>query len=201
MRLIDIVKFKILYCRTAYRTFQIMFCTVLRNLKSPQNVGSIIRSHVALGGGSFIILGQSKPWQFKKGTQAFSRKLETICDITYFEHDDEFFKWCADTSTESIAIEISESASSVSQFIFPRRTAIIVGNDATGLPDNFVSRCDYEVYIPQFGPVGSLNVAIACSIAMFEYAKIFNRPQLIAGHKFVGEAKENENYISFNSRT
>lgn len=68
-----------------------MFATILRELQSPKNVGMIIRSHVALGGGPLVFLGYESPWKFKKGTQAFSRKLEKKCEILNIDNDDFFF--------------------------------------------------------------------------------------------------------------
>jgi len=52
------------------------FCTVLHKLKSPQNVGMIVRSHVANNGAEIVFVGNDLPWEFKKGSQSFSRKLE-----------------------------------------------------------------------------------------------------------------------------
>jgi len=54
------------------------FNTVLFQVFSPQNVGMIIRSHVAFGGKALIFVGYDKPWSFKTGTHGFSRKLEKI---------------------------------------------------------------------------------------------------------------------------
>jgi 23S rRNA (guanosine2251-2'-O)-methyltransferase len=49
-----------------------MFCTVLNRLKSPTNVGMIVRSHVAFGGQQVVFIGDDKPWEFRKGSQSFS---------------------------------------------------------------------------------------------------------------------------------
>ena len=71
-----------------------MFCTILHNLQSPTNVGTIVRSHVAFGGNEVVFVGHDRPWRFKKSTQAFSRRLERLCDITYLNSDDDLFDWC-----------------------------------------------------------------------------------------------------------
>ena len=46
-----------------------MFWTVENELKSPENAGMIVRSHVAFGGQEIVIIG-SEPWRFKKRAQA-----------------------------------------------------------------------------------------------------------------------------------
>lgn len=53
-----------------------LLATALRDLKSPHNVGQIVRSHVAFGGGPLVFVGRDAPWRFTRTTQAFSRKLE-----------------------------------------------------------------------------------------------------------------------------
>ncbi len=58
-----------------------MFATVLHNLKGPRNVGQIIRSHVAYGGGPLLFVGHDEPWKFRASTSRYSRKLEKHCDI------------------------------------------------------------------------------------------------------------------------
>jgi len=148
-----------------------VFVTALHRLKSPQNVGMIVRSHVAFGGAQVLFVGYDRPWRFRKGSQAFSRKLERQCEIIFIEDDHALFVWCREQGYVPVAVEISPSAARVDRFRFPEHAALIVGNEATGLPDDLRNQCEHQVLVPQFGPVGSLNVAVACSIAQYEHAK------------------------------
>jgi 23S rRNA (guanosine2251-2'-O)-methyltransferase len=128
-----------------------MFCTVLYRLKSPQNVGMIIRSHVAFGGERVVFVGHEHPWQFKKGTQSFSRKLQERCDLVSISTDDEFFAWCLAEDLHPVALEIASPPTFLNEFRFPQRTALIVGSEGTGLPASFLQRCAAVVTIPQHG--------------------------------------------------
>lgn len=145
------------------------FCTILNALKSPQNVGIILRSHVAYGGSELIFTGQDHPWKFKKGTQAFSRKLENQCNILHIPDQYNALQWCRENNYTSIAVEISENAFFLNEFSFPNCSAIIVGNEKHGLDIKFIEKCDYVVTIKQIGEVGSLNVAVSASTAMYEF--------------------------------
>ena len=98
-----------------------MFLTVLHQLKSPENVGMIVRSHVAFGGDKVIFVGQDLPWRFKKSTQAFSRKLEKRCEILYLKTDDDFFLWCEAKHFSPVAIEIAHQRSDSSRVCVPRK--------------------------------------------------------------------------------
>ncbi|MCX4028388.1 hypothetical protein H0A36_21590 [Endozoicomonas sp. SM1973] len=144
------------------------FCTVLHSLNSPQNVGMIVRSHVAHGGSEVVFIGHELPWQFKKGSQSFSRKLEKQAKIIHLPNPDDVFEWCMANSYTPVAIEIAEQTSLLNQFTFPEKTALILGNEADGLPASFIKKCTHVVTIPQYGPVGSLNVAVSASVAMYE---------------------------------
>ena len=144
------------------------FATILRGLKSPTNVGSIVRTHVAMGGGPLVMVGYDQPWSFRKGSQAFSRKLEKQCEITYLNEDADLFEWCAKGAWASVAVEIRPEASPISEIAWPERVALILGTESVGLPDEFLASCSSVARIPQFGPVASLNVAIAHGMASYE---------------------------------
>src|SRR5262245_20726260 len=162
-----------------------MFCTVMHSLKSPQNVGTIVRSHVAFGGGPVVFVGQRKPWEFRKGTQAFSRKLERLAEHVFIPDDESFFSWCSNHGYSAVAIEISNVATRLPSFAFPMHAAIVVGSEAGGLPTAFLRRCEHVVTIPQFGPAECLNVGVSCSIALYELNRRRTDCNAVIGHRFV----------------
>ncbi len=162
-----------------------MFWTVVNELRSPENAGMIVRSHVAFGGEEILVIG-NEPWRFKKRFRAFSRRLERLCRITCLEDDRRFFDWCRANDVAPVAIEISEAPTLLPGFEFPERSAIVIGNERTGLDPSFQSRCAATITIPQFGPVGSLNAAVSASIVMYELTR--RRPaRAIRGSKYIGE--------------
>lgn len=164
-----------------------MIVPVLHSLKSPTNVGSIVRSHRAFGGTHIAFGGYDKPWQFKKGTQAFSRRLEDQLEVSYLGDDDAILDWCLNHELTCVALEISETAIPIDEFVFPERVALLCGNEAFGLTETIQNRCEATILIPQSGPVGSLNVATACSIALCFYSMQFRTTQPISRTKFSGE--------------
>lgn len=83
-----------------------------------------------------------------------------------------------------VAIEIAESPILLPSFRFPERPAIIVGHEGKGLSDAFLQRCSHVVTIPQFGPVSCLNVAVSCSIAIYELNRSRPLERAIEGHAF-----------------
>lgn len=147
----------------------------------------IVRSHRAFGGDRIAFVGHERPWQFRKSTQAFSRRLESQLDTVYLADDDALLDWCEQEKLACVALEISPSAIPVPEFSFPRDVALVCGNEASGLSEQILAACDATIVVPQTGPVGSLNVAMACTIALYSYSLQHGSPVPIAGNKFVGE--------------
>ena len=165
-----------------------MFCTVLHTLQSPQNVGMIVRSHVALGGERIVMLGRDQPWKFGKGTQAFSRRLEKLVEFVYLSTEGEFFGWCEREQLAPIALEISAPPRYLDEFEFPNRVALVVGRESNGLPPTFLARCAAVVTVPQYGSVGSMNVAVVASLGMYEMVRRQRPVAAILEHKYAGKS-------------
>ena len=160
-----------------------MFYTALYNLQSPKNVGMIIRTHIAMGGAELIFISP-KNWKFGKSTQNFSRRLEQLCTIIHIPHENDFFEWCKQHKATPLAIEISQRAKALPDYPFPDKPVFVLGNEASGLPPSFLDSCQGIITIPQFGPVGSLNVAVAASIAIYERVRKFPKPLSIRESSF-----------------
>lgn len=161
------------------------FNTVLLNLRSAKNVGMIARSHLAFGGNYLILIGDSNKWNFKGGTSTYTRKINDLEKLLFFEDFNDFLTWNnANEKTLNLAIEIDKESKSSSQYTFPENCNIILGNERTGIEKEILSKCDATITIPQVNPIGSLNVAVSASIVFYEIGKsIQNSPQ-IKDYKF-----------------
>jgi tRNA(Leu) C34 or U34 (ribose-2'-O)-methylase TrmL len=160
------------------------FATILHDLRSPVNVGTIVRSHAAFGGEDLVFVGLRRQWGFGRKTQAFSRRLEKLCRITYLDDDDAFFRWCEDRRYTPVAIEIAEDAQPLQGARFPESPAIVVGGEGPGLSEALLERCAATYIIPQFGPVGCLNVGVSAVIAMYELTRRAATMREIRRNKF-----------------
>ena len=47
-------------------------------------------------------------------------------------------------------------------------TCLVVGHEDRGLPRPTLDACDDVAFLPQLGKVGSLNVAVATAVALYE---------------------------------
>ncbi len=72
-----------------------------------------------------------------------------------------------------VGLEQTTNSSSLHTFAFPRRTALIVGNERAGLTDDVLVLLDHVVEIPVYGLPFSYNVATATAMALYEYCRQF----------------------------
>lgn len=54
-----------------------------------------------------------------------------------------------------------------SEISYPRKTAILIGNEGNGISDEVISHADRRIFIPMAGEIESLNAAVAATVLMF----------------------------------
>jgi tRNA G18 (ribose-2'-O)-methylase SpoU len=72
-----------------------------------------------------------------------------------------------------VGLEQSTGSQSLHTFQFSRRTALVVGNERTGLTPDELRLLDVVVEIPIWGLPHSYNVATATVMALYEFCKQF----------------------------
>ena len=74
-----------------------------------------------------------------------------------------------------VGLEQTTNSSNLYEFAFPRRTALIIGNERAGLDDEILRMLQFVVEIPVYGLPYSYNVASATDMALYEYCRQFPR--------------------------
>jgi len=70
-----------------------------------------------------------------------------------------------------VGLEQTSNSISLHEFRFERRTALVIGNERTGLTDEELALLDAVVEIPVWGLPYAYNVANATAMALYEYCK------------------------------
>jgi len=65
--------------------------------------------------------------------------------------------------------ELDQQAQSLSDFEFPERCAIVIGNEARGVSRELSAKADGKVFAPKFGEGESLNAAAAASVFLAKW--------------------------------
>jgi tRNA G18 (ribose-2'-O)-methylase SpoU len=72
-----------------------------------------------------------------------------------------------------VALEQTTGSESIFDFRFERKTALVVGNERSGLDEESLAMVHRVVEIPMFGLPYALNVATATTMALYEYCRQF----------------------------
>lgn len=141
---------------------------VLDNLKAGYNVAKIFRSAHAFGAAAvhLVNIGPFDPAPAKGGFKHVPARF----------HDD--FASCHRALREdgyTLFTLTPDCDAALWSAPLPERSAFVLGHEEFGLSFDPADYPDIQgLAIPHFGPVQSLNVAVAASIVLYEYARRHN---------------------------
>jgi tRNA G18 (ribose-2'-O)-methylase SpoU len=70
-----------------------------------------------------------------------------------------------------VGLEQTTHSVPLPEYAFQRKTALVIGNERTGLTEDTLSLLDDVVEIPVFGQPYSYNVATAAAMALYEFCR------------------------------
>ena len=136
---------------------------VLHDVSDPGNVGTIVRSAVAFGYDVAVSGSTADPWSPKA--------VRSSAGAIFGAH----IARSEDPVADSRAANLRTVATVVAGGGVPPRTgqptAILIGSEATGLPEALIDGCDTTMTIPTTPMTESLNAAVAASIAMYSLGR------------------------------
>ena len=142
---------------------------VLANIHDPHNVSALYRSCDAFGVASVHLYYTTCAFPaLSKKTSASARKwVDTV------RHDDResLFAALRARPCQVLATSCTPSARPVGDYDFTKPTAIIMGNEHAGVPEERIPHVDGEVYIPMFGMIQSFNVSVAAALMLAEASR------------------------------
>ena len=146
---------------------------VLDGIVDSTNMGAIMRSAAALGMDG-ILLTQSCCDPYLRRSVRVS--MGTVFQIpwAYFpEETDDWQAYLKQFSFKTAAMALNEKAISIEDEALCKeeKLAIVLGTEGDGLAENTIRNCDYNVIIPMYHNVDSLNVAAASAVAFWQLRK------------------------------
>jgi tRNA G18 (ribose-2'-O)-methylase SpoU len=78
-----------------------------------------------------------------------------------------------DDAYRLVGLEQTTNSRNLHRYDFQRRTALVIGNERTGLTDDVLRLLDEVIEIPVWGLPYSYNVATAATMALYEYCRQF----------------------------
>ncbi len=140
---------------------------ILDGVQGPFNVGAVIRTAAAERVDKvWFAGGATTPENSKVGKTALGtdRYLETaVCDTTA-----EAIAQAGNAGYIVVGVELAEGATALHELDLSGDVCLVVGHEDRGMGKDALEACDAVGFVPQLGKVGSLNVATAASIAIYE---------------------------------
>lgn len=133
---------------------------VLANICDPGNMGTMIRSAAAFGYRSVVIIEGCDPLS-PKVLQATAGTLPFV-DLFQWSWVD-LVKYKKDLNLTALVVNGGQNISELAS----KNNLLVVGNEAHGLPQEWIKDCDQLITIAMPGKTESLNAAVAGSIALY----------------------------------
>ena len=135
-------------------------------LQDPGNAGAIIRSAAAAGATGVVLDDSSAdPWGWKalRASMGSAFHLPVLRTRTLAN----LIKDWRDGGIR-IAAAVPRQGTLMHDVDFTPPTAVLLGREGAGLPDDLIADADVRVSIPMRGEIESLNAAVAAALLLYE---------------------------------
>jgi RNA methyltransferase, TrmH family len=138
---------------------------VLETVRSPGNLGTLIRTSEAVGGAGFIFIGgHADPFDpdvVRASMGALFHQKFVRTGFSQLHH------WIRRHRCHVVGAS-PEGETDLHRFDYPRTTLLFLGEERKGLTQPQRDLCQHLVRIPMVGMADSLNLAVAGSLMMYE---------------------------------
>jgi tRNA G18 (ribose-2'-O)-methylase SpoU len=133
-------------------------------IRSPENIGGLIRLSSALSCRALLLANNETEHNVAKvrrtATTGFRQNHWRYVPINGW-------KSLIPDNYQIVALETSKDAVPIFSLHLPSKIALVVGDERYGVDVENLKLCQQQVFIPLSGPVKSLNVVQATSMAMY----------------------------------
>ncbi len=143
---------------------------ILDNLRSAENVGSIIRTAECFGAEQVVFCGYT-PDSTHAQVRKVSMGTEDFIQTQQFQNTTEAISHFKKLNYQVIGVELSDTAKKIEQSFIKKPTAFVFGNERFGLSLETMELCDEVRLIPLFGIKNSLNVSVCAGITLYEWSQ------------------------------
>lgn len=147
---------------------------VLENIRSVHNVGAIFRTADAIGIDKVYLVGQTA-----SPVDRFGRERQDLHKAALGAEKNIEWEYVADSDAATIskklkdegfriiALEQSEKSTDYKNIKIDFDSAVILGNEVSGISEKVLEDADFVAEIPMRGDKESLNVSVAAGVALF----------------------------------
>jgi len=139
----------------------------LDDVQGPFNVGAIVRTAAAERLERLWLAGSTPPPSHPK-VQRTAMGCDRFVDWTHTDAIGEALTAARTAGLRIVGVELAEGARPLFDLDLGGAVCLVVGHEDRGLSATALGACDAVGFVPQLGRVGSLNVAQAAGIAIYE---------------------------------
>jgi 23S rRNA (guanosine2251-2'-O)-methyltransferase len=145
---------------------------ILPNIRSAINVGAILRTCDAVGVGKVYLTGYTprptdKFGRIQKDIAKSALGAELTVNWEYKKSLPTIISKLRREGYQIIALEQDKKSVDYRKVKVGKKVAIILGEEVNGLDKKILKKCDVIAEIPMHGKKESLNVSVACGVALF----------------------------------
>jgi len=143
------------------------YAVAMQHIDGDFNFSTVVRNANAFGANEVFYIGGKKHWDTRGdvGTRHYSH-------VQFIRTPEEFVK----LKERYVFVGMENNVPgcvSIKDFVWPKNSLIIIGEERSGIVPDILNICDHLVYINMVGSVRSLNAGCASAIAMFDYVNKF----------------------------
>ena len=150
---------------------------VLENVFDPHNISAVMRTCDAVGVQEIYVLNTKIPRHKKWGAKSSSSAAKWLT-VYQFENADECFAELRKKYSKILTTHLSGDALNLYEIDLTQSTALVFGNEHSGVSEEIRRLADGNFIIPQSGIIRSLNISVACAVTLYEAY----RQKKLAGH-------------------
>jgi len=146
---------------------------VLEDIHDPHNAAAVLRTCEAFGFQKvFFIFGKQKKFNPKKIGKATSSSANKWLDFKIFDSTENCLRDLKKQGYTTYATVLDEKARTLFKASFTEpKTALLFGNEHSGLSETALKLADKKIYIPMKGFVQSLNLSVTAAICLYEVSR------------------------------
>lgn len=143
---------------------------ILNKLQNPNNLGSIIRTCVALNIDGLFITNDSVDLFHPSIIRSSSGSLFDI-PIKFSTSLSDVINTLKNKQYKCYATTLNKNAKEIDSITFEKSSAVVFGNEGNGLDKKEIGLCDEQIYINISSKIDSLNVASTVAIIAHKLTK------------------------------
>jgi len=139
---------------------------VFENVHDPHNVSAILRTCDAVGIPKISLLYTIE--KFPKVSRISSASASKWIEIEKYEDTKKCINELKNEGFTVYASMLDKNAVNLYELDLTKKVALVVGNEHRGISKEVQNLADKTFYIPMRGMIQSLNVSVACAVALYE---------------------------------